>query len=179
MYNCDCYFCIYLYGLTLNGWHAVLCITNNRHDVTIATHAIKRDFFIWVTTSGQPTKRRCSCVLTLKYTFICVYWWTRQRIQNTLIAVDRYLRLMGDKTIPDSAEPHLESFYPPFVAGIDLPHHGVVDSYSLHPYLVVPLISARVTLISTRVSAHCQAILFMPYSRTARLHHRRCYGMGE
>ena len=27
------------------------------------------------------------------------------------------------------------------------------------PYLVVPLISARVTLISTRVSAHCQAIL--------------------
>ena len=30
----------------------------------------------------------------------------------------------------------------------------------LHPYLVVPLISARVTIISTRVSAHCQAILF-------------------
>ena len=27
------------------------------------------------------------------------------------------------------------------------------------PYLVVPLISARVPLISTRVSAHCQAIL--------------------
>ena len=32
----------------------------------------------------------------------------------------------------------------------------------LHPYLVVPLISARVTLISTRVSAHCQAILLKP-----------------
>ena len=29
----------------------------------------------------------------------------------------------------------------------------------LHPYLVVPLISARVTIISTRVSTHCQAIL--------------------
>ena len=42
-------------------------------------------------------------------------------------------RLMGDKTIPDSAEPRLESFYPPFVAGIDLPHPGVVDSYSLIP----------------------------------------------
>ena len=40
---------------------------------------------------------------------------------------------MGDKTIPDSAEPRLESFYPPFVAGIDLPHQGVVDSYN--PYL--------------------------------------------
>ena len=39
---------------------------------------------------------------------------------------------MGDKTIPDSAEPRLESFYPPFVAGIDLPHQGVVDSYNLH-----------------------------------------------
>ena len=57
--------------------------------------------------------------LTLKYMYICVYWWTRQRIHNTLIVVDRYLRLMGDKTIPDSAEPRLESFYPPFVAGID------------------------------------------------------------
>ena len=56
----------------------------------------------------------------------------RQRIHNTLIVVDRYLRLMGDKTIPDSAEPRLESFYPPFVAGIDLPHQGVVDSYNLY-----------------------------------------------
>ena len=48
---------------------------------------------------------------------------------------DRYLRLMGDKPIPDSAEPRLESFYPPFVAGIDLPHQGVVDSYSPIPKL--------------------------------------------
>ena len=56
------------------------------------------------------------------------------KIHNTLIVVDRYLRLMGDKTIPDSAEPRLESFYPSFVSGIDLPHQGVVDSYSLvHP----------------------------------------------
>ena len=38
---------------------------------------------------------------------------------------------MGDKTILDSAEPRLESFYHPFVAGIDLPHQGVVDSYNL------------------------------------------------
>ena len=37
---------------------------------------------------------------------------------------------MGDKTIPDSAEPRLESFYPPFVAGIGLPHQGVVDFYN-------------------------------------------------
>ena len=52
---------------------------------------------------------------------------------------------MGDKTIPDSAEPRLESFYPPFVAGIDLPHQGVVDSYNpsqgsilIHPVLAQP-----------------------------------------
>ena len=132
MYNYVWYFCVYLHDLSLNGWHAVFCITNNRHDVTITTHAIKRHFLIWMTTVRQPTKRRCSCVLTLKYIFICVYWWTRQRIHNTLIVVDRYLRLMGNKTIPDSAEPRLESFYPPFVAGIDLPHQGVVDSYNLH-----------------------------------------------
>ena len=116
----------------VNGWHALFCITNNRHDVTITTHAIKRHFLIWMTTAIQPTKCRCSYVLTLRYTFICVYWWTRQRIHNTSIVVDRYLRLMGDKTIPDSAEPRLESFYPPFVAGIDLPHQGVVDSYNLY-----------------------------------------------
>ena len=79
----------------------------------------------------------------LKYAF---YQWTRQRIHNTLIVVDEYLRLMGNKTIPDLAEPHpesfylpfvagmygprLESFYPPFVVDMDLPHQGVVDSYN-------------------------------------------------
>ena len=38
-----------------------------------------------------------------------------------LDVVDRYLRRMGDKTLPDEAPPSLESFYPPWVAGIDLP----------------------------------------------------------
>ena len=41
---------------------------------------------------------------------------------NTLIMAGRYLRLMGDKTIRDSVETRLETFYPPFVAGIDLAH---------------------------------------------------------
>ena len=50
-----------------------------------------------------------------------------------------YLRLMGDKTIPDSAEPRLESFYPPFVIGIVLPHQGVVDSYNLHNGNPIPV----------------------------------------
>ena len=44
-------------------------------------------------------------------------------------------------------------------------HTGLLNSclgkLCLHPYLVVPLIPARVTLISTRVSAHCQAILLI------------------
>ena len=139
MHSCVWYFCIYLYSLSLNGWHAIFCITNNRHDVTITTHAIKHQVLTWMTTVRQPMKRRCSCVLTLKYTFICVYWWTRQRIHNTLIVVDRYLRPMGDTTIPDSAEPRLESLYPPFVAGIDLPHQGVVDFYNLNwnTYLLI------------------------------------------
>ena len=97
MYNCVWYFCIYLDGLSPNEWHALFCITNNRHDVTITKHAIKRHFLIWMTTARQPTKGQCSCVLTLKYTFICVYWCTRQRIHNTLIVVDRYLQLMGNK----------------------------------------------------------------------------------
>ena len=52
--------------------------------------------------------------------------------QHLAYMVDWYLRRMGDKTIPDSAEPLLESFYPPFVAGIDLPHQGIVDYYNLY-----------------------------------------------
>ena len=44
-------------------------------------------------------------------------------------------------------------------------HTGLLNSclgkLCLHPYLAVPLISARVTLISTRVSAHCQTILLI------------------
>ena len=43
-------------------------------------------------------------------------------------------------------------------------HTGLLNSclvkWYLIPYLVIPAISARVPLISTRVSAHCQAILF-------------------
>ena len=38
-----------------------------------------------------------------------------------LDVVDRYLHRMGDKTIPGEAPPSLESFYPPWVARIDLP----------------------------------------------------------
>ena len=38
-----------------------------------------------------------------------------------LDVVDWYLRRMGDKTIQDEAPPSLESFYPPFAAGINLP----------------------------------------------------------
>ena len=132
MYNCVWYFWPYPYGLSLNRWHVLLWITNNHHGVTVTPHAIKRHFFFWMTTVRQHTQRGRSCVLTLKYTFICVYWWTRQRIHNTLIAVDQFLRLRGDKMTPDSAEPCLESFYPPCVTGIDLPHQGAVDSYNLH-----------------------------------------------
>ena len=94
---CLIFLYIYLYGLSLNGWHTLFRIVNNRHGVTITTHAIKRNFLIWMTIVRQSTKHWCSCVLTFKFTFICVYWWTRQRIHNTLIVVDRYLRLMGDK----------------------------------------------------------------------------------
>ena len=48
-----------------------------------------------------------------------------------MVVVDRNLHLMGDKTIPESAVPRLESFHPPFVVtGIDLLHQNVVHSYN-------------------------------------------------
>ena len=49
----------------------------------------------------------------------CLGWDYKNPLH--LDVVDRYLRRMGDKTIPDEAPPSLESFYPPWVAGIDLP----------------------------------------------------------
>ena len=159
MYDCVWYIRTYLYGLSLNGWHVLFCIVNNRHGVTITTHAIKRHFLIWMTTVRQPTKHWWSCVLTLKCTFICVYCWTRQRIHNTLIVVDRYLRLMGDETIPDSAEPRLELFYPPFVAGIDLPHQAVVDSYNLiYKKYHISDISSYISYIICLMLMLCQGV---------------------
>ena len=38
-----------------------------------------------------------------------------------LRVADRYQRRIGDKTIPPEAPASLESFYPPWVADIDLP----------------------------------------------------------
>ena len=64
----------------------------------------------------------------LKYAF---YQWTRQRTHSW--GTKRLqTRLPGDKTIPDRAEPGLESYYPPLVAGIDLAHRGEMDYYNHH-----------------------------------------------
>ena len=63
--------------------------------------------------------------LCFSYLYFCLLV-NETKNHNTLIVVDRYLRLMGDKTIPHSVEPRLK-----FVAGIDLPHQGVVDCYDI------------------------------------------------
>ena len=98
--------------------------------VTIRAHATRRHYLIWIWTVRQTATCWYRGASMLKY---ALYRWTRQRIHNTLIVVDRYLRLIGDKTIPDSTEPRLGSFYHTFVAGVDLPHQGVVDCFSLTP----------------------------------------------
>ena len=72
MYDCVGHFCTYPYGLSLNGWRALLCIENNRHGVTITTHATKRHFLIWMTTVRQPTKRRRSCVYLKIHFYLCL-----------------------------------------------------------------------------------------------------------
>ena len=77
---------------------------------------------------GTTATRRLSWCFMLKYAF---HWWTGQRIHNNLIVVERYLWLMQDKMIQNLVELRLELFYPPYVAGIDLPHQDVVDSYNL------------------------------------------------
>ena len=115
---------VYLFDLSLNGWHALFCITNNRHGITITTHAIKRHFLIgW--RLRQPTKCWWSCVLVLKYIFVFIAerdketttLWLWSLVWNHFIPhssqVSIYLRQMGYKTIKDSTEPRLESFLSP------------------------------------------------------------------
>ena len=55
MCNCVRYICIYLYGLSLNGWHALFRITNNHHGVTITMHAVKRHFHIHMVDGDETT----------------------------------------------------------------------------------------------------------------------------
>ena len=50
-----------------------------------------------------------------------------------LDVVDRYLRRMGDKMIPDEAPPSLESFYPQESQVSIYRNQGVVDSLSRSP----------------------------------------------
>ena len=66
-------FCTYPYGLSLNVWHASLCIANYRHGVTITTHAIKRHFLIWMTTVRQPMKTPTFPCFNLKiHLYLCL-----------------------------------------------------------------------------------------------------------
>ena len=59
-------------------------------------------------------------------------WQKTIRVHYNLIVVDRYLRRMGDKTIPDEAPPSLESFLPPRVEGIALPQSRFLDFCLVH-----------------------------------------------
>ena len=93
---------------------------------SLRRHKGTHHFFFLDENGGTIAKRWLFQCLYVK---LCFCQWTGQRIHNTLIVVDRYLRIKGYKAIPDSAEHRLKSFYPSFVVGIDLPYQGVVDSY--------------------------------------------------
>ena len=121
MYDCVGYFCTYPYGLSLNGWRALLCIANNRHGVTITTHATKRHFLIWMTTVRQPTKRRRSCVYLKIHFYLCLLVNETKNPQH--LDCGRSISAThgggGGGGWNDSR----------LGGGIDLPHQGVMDSY--------------------------------------------------
>ena len=106
--------------LTMNPW-------KKRCDsFTITCLNFRWKYPLWMRTVGNCDALIIAVFLCLNMFYIDEWW---QRIHSTLSVVDRYLRLMGDNMIPDTAEPRLESFYSPYVTGIDLPHQGEVDSY--------------------------------------------------
>ena len=67
----------------------------------------------------MPAGALAPCAARISITTMSTIWDYKNPLH--LDVVDRYLRRMGDKTIPGEAPPSLESFYPPWVAGIDLP----------------------------------------------------------
>ena len=81
--------------VTMGQWrhnHTLFYTTNKMYG---GVAIMARNFLILVTTLGQHAKCQCRGVFAFE-------WWTRQRIHNSLIVVDRYLRFMEDNTIPDS-----------------------------------------------------------------------------
>ena len=61
----------------------------------------------------------------------CLGWDYKNPLD--LDVVDRYLRRMGDKTIPDEAPPSLKSFYPHELQLSIYNNQGVVNSFSRSP----------------------------------------------
>ena len=59
-------------------------------------------------------------IKTLSYQYMDSHY-TEYKNPLHLDVIDRYLRRMGDKTIPDEVLSNLESLYPAWVVGIDLP----------------------------------------------------------
>ena len=127
MYNCVWYLCMNLYGLSLTGWHAWFCITNNRHDVTITTYAS----LPYMDDDGDTTyETPMFLYFNVKiHLYLCLLVNETKNLQH-LDCGRSNTAMHGDKTIQDSAEPRFESCYPPFVAGIDLLRQGVVDFYN-------------------------------------------------
>ena len=65
-------------------WPALSCTTKKHHGVTLMTGSIGRHLYIWqwlgVTTCETPVSSHV-------YLYIPFYWWTRQRIHDTLIVL--------------------------------------------------------------------------------------------
>ena len=78
--------------------------------VAIRAQATLRHFLVWMS-MVTSCDTLIIVIFIVNYDF---YLWTK-KTHNTLIVVNRFLRLMGDKTIPDSAEPrHPHDAWPLF-----------------------------------------------------------------
>ena len=133
MLTYEFYISTYLPDCSGGGWHSSFSTTNKhplcRHNGDACNSAVLPYFDV-----GNETKRRhAGIVVFLGYNAL-FHQWTIQRIHITVIVVYPYMQLMGDKMNTNSAEPRLKSFDSIFVAGIDLPQYGAMDSYSpVHP----------------------------------------------
>ena len=81
---------------------------------------------VWMRSVRQNGNTQVSWCFYVKRRFLSL---NETKNQKHLDCGRSILATQGGKTIPDSTDPRLELCYLPFVAGIDLGHQGIVDSY--------------------------------------------------
>ena len=115
------------FGILLR-WHTIFGTTENVLCVAIRARATPRYFLIWKRTVGQLRQADYRGVFMLKYAFLSMDETKNPLYLDCGRSIPATHRGWKDSRLGGASSGIV---YSPFVAGIDLPHQGVVDSYNI------------------------------------------------